>query len=115
MKKVSTLFKILLGFAAGIVSGAFIHLGFEILENRPVSVGGEALIIPLIILLFCLGFSVGKEVKVQCNAIQAHDKGFREGYRKGRSDRRALERHAEKLPLYLDAEWQPSTPSASGR
>lgn len=115
MKKVSTLFKILLGFVAGIVSGAFIHLGFEILENRPVSVGGEALIIPLIVLLFCFGFSVGKEVKVQRNAIQAHAKGYWEGYWKGKSDERALERHARERPLYLDAEWRPNTPSASGR
>lgn len=115
MKKVSTLFKIILGFAAGIVSGAFIHLGVEVLDGRPTSVGGEALILPLIILLLCLGFSLGKEFAVQRNAIRAHDQGYQEGYQKGRADARALERPTREPPLYLDADWRPNIHSAPGR
>lgn len=115
MKKISTLFKIALGFAGGLLSGAFVRLGFEILNGRPTSVGGEALILPLIVLLLCLGFSLGREFTAQRSAVRAHDQGYREGYRKGRLDGRAQGRPTGEPPLYQDADWQPSTHSAPGR
>ena len=64
MKKVSKLLHLVLGFTTGLLAGAFIRLGFEIVNGRPVSIGGEALLLPLVILLICFGFSLGKEVRV---------------------------------------------------
>lgn len=42
MKRVSKLLLLVLGFSAGLLAGAFIRLGFEIINGRPVSIGGEA-------------------------------------------------------------------------
>lgn len=53
MKRVSKLLLLVLGFSAGLLAGAFIRLGFEIINGRPVSIGGEALLLPLVILLIC--------------------------------------------------------------
>lgn len=69
MKRVSKLLLLVLGFSAGLLAGAFIRLGFEIINGRPVSIGGEALLLPLVILLICFGFSLGKEVRVQRNTL----------------------------------------------
>ena len=49
MKRVSKLLLLVLGFSAGLLAGAFIRLGFEIINGRPVSIGGEALLLPLVI------------------------------------------------------------------
>lgn len=68
MKKGNKLFMLVLGFAAGLLSGAFIRLGFEIINGRPSAIGGEALILPLIILLICFGWQLGaiwREVREQ--------------------------------------------------
>ncbi len=86
MKKVNKLFMLVLGFAAGLLSGAFIRLGFEIINGRPSAIGGEALILPLIILLICFGFALGKEVKVQRKFDRAYTKGYQQGYEEGRTD-----------------------------
>ena len=59
MKRLSKLACLVLGFAAGLLSGAFIRLGFEIIDGRPTAIGGEVLILPLIILLICLGWQLG--------------------------------------------------------
>lgn len=48
MKKVSKLLHLVLGFTTGLLAGAFIRLGFEIVNGRPVSIGGEALLLGLI-------------------------------------------------------------------
>lgn len=50
MKKVNKLLHLVLGFSAGVLAGAFIRLGFEIIDGRPAAIGGEALILPLVIL-----------------------------------------------------------------
>ena len=55
MKKVSKLLHLILGFSAGLLAGAFIRLGFEIIHGRPAAIGGEALILPLVILLCIFG------------------------------------------------------------
>ena len=55
MKKVNKLLHLVLGFSAGVLAGAFIRLGFEIIDGRPAAIGGEALILPLVILLVGLG------------------------------------------------------------
>lgn len=78
MKTIRKLTLLVLGYSAGILSGAFIRLDFEMLAGRPTSVGGEALILPLIVLLVCFGYSVGKEISTQ--------KAYEAGYCKGRSD-----------------------------
>ena len=80
MKRVSKLLLLVLGFSAGLLAGAFIRLGFEIINGRPVSIGGEALLLPLVILLICFGFSLGKEVRVQRNFSKAYERGYRKGY-----------------------------------
>ena len=76
MKRVSKLLLLVLGFSAGLLAGAFIRLGFEIINGRPVSIGGEALLLPLVILLICFGFSLGKEVRVQRNFSKAYERGY---------------------------------------
>ncbi len=59
MKRLNKLAHLVSGFAAGLLSGAFIRLGFEITNGRPAAIGGEALILPLIILLIYLGWQLG--------------------------------------------------------
>lgn len=59
MKRLNKLACLVLGFAAGLLSGAFIRLGCEIINDRPAAIGGEALILPLIVLLICLGWQLG--------------------------------------------------------
>lgn len=59
MKRLTKLAHLVLGFAAGLLSGAFIRLGFEIIDSRPAAIGGETLILPLIILLIYLGWQLG--------------------------------------------------------
>lgn len=60
MKKVNKLLHLVLGFSAGVLAGAFIRLGFEIIDGRPAAIGGEALILPLVILLVASGSRLGK-------------------------------------------------------
>ncbi|UQT48554.1 hypothetical protein M5E87_29175 [Flavonifractor plautii] len=60
MKRVSKLLLLVLGFSAGLLAGAFIRLGFEIINGRPVSIGGEALLLPLVILPDLLRILAGK-------------------------------------------------------
>ena len=55
--------KLFLGFLSGVVSGIMLELGILASRDRTGPVGGEALILPLIFLLFAFGYSVGKEVK----------------------------------------------------
>ena len=86
MKKVSKLLHLILGFSAGLLAGAFIRLGFEIIHGRPAAIGGEALILPLVILLVCFGFALGKEVRVQRNFSRVYEKGYRKGYGEGLED-----------------------------
>lgn len=86
MKRVSKLLLLVLGFSAGLLAGAFIRLGFEIINGRPVSIGGEALLLPLVILLICFGFSLGKEVRVQRNFSKAYERGYRKGDGEGLED-----------------------------
>ena len=51
MKKVNKLLHLVLGFSAGVLAGAFIRLGFEIIDGRPAAIGGEALIVSQFTLL----------------------------------------------------------------
>lgn len=95
MKKVSKLLHLVLGFSAGLLAGAFIRLGFEIIHGRPAAIGGEVLVLPLVILLVCFGFVLGKEVKVQKSYDWTYRKGFWEGYESGLQDGiTELQRHA---------------------
>lgn len=59
MKRLNKLAHLILGFFAGVLSGAFIRLGFEIIDGRPAVIGGEVLILPLIVLLIYLGWQLG--------------------------------------------------------
>ena len=87
MKRVSKLLLLVLGFSAGLLAGAFIRLGFEIINGRPVAIGGEALLLPLVILLICFGFSLGK--RSGCRGISARPmsgatgRGTARGWRTG--------------------------------
>ena len=83
MKKVNKLLHLVLGFSAGVLAGAFIRLGFEIIDGRPAAIGGEALILALVILLVGFGFALGKEVKAQGHFSRVYEKGYRRGYHKG--------------------------------
>ena len=82
MKKVNKLLHLVLGFSAGVLAGAFIRLGFEIIDGRPAAIGGEALILPLVILLVGFGFALGKEVKAQGHFSTG--RGTARGWRTGR-------------------------------
>ena len=86
MKKVNKLLHLVLGFSAGVLAGAFIRLGFEIIDGRPAAIGGEALILLLVILLVGFGFALGKEVKAQGHFSRVYEKGYRRGYHKGLED-----------------------------
>lgn len=86
MKKVSKLLHLVLGFTTGLLAGAFIRLGFEIIHGRPAAIGGEALILPLVILLVCFGFALGKEVRVQMNFSRVYEQGYWKGYGEGLED-----------------------------
>lgn len=86
MKKVNKLLHLVLGFSAGLLAGAFIRMGFEIIDGRPAAIGGEALILPLVILLVGFGFALGKEVRVQRNFSKAYERGYRKGYGEGLED-----------------------------
>ena len=79
MKKVNKLLHLVLGFSAGVLAGAFIRLGFEIIDGRPAAIGGEALILPLVILLVGFGFALGKEVKAQGHFSRVYHKGLEDG------------------------------------
>lgn len=83
MKKVNKLLHLVLGFSAGLLAGAFIRMGFEIIDGRPAAIGGEALILPLVILLVGFGFALGKEVKAQGHFSRVYEKGYRRGYHRG--------------------------------
>ena len=86
MKKVNKLFLLVLGFAAGLLSGAFIRLGFEIINGRPSAIGGEALILPLIVLLLSFGFALGKEARVQRKFHRTYQRGYHDGFEDGKQD-----------------------------
>ena len=62
MKTVNKLFVLIIGFAAGTLSGAFLRFGFDTLLHRNGAVGGEILIIPLFAMLIYCGYIVGKEL-----------------------------------------------------
>ncbi len=82
MKKVSKLLHLVLGFTTGLLAGAFIRLGFEIINGRPAAIGGEALILPLIILLICFGAELG----TMGRDLQEYQRGYDEGYVDGQED-----------------------------
>lgn len=73
--------KLVLGFTAGLLSGSFIRLGFEIIDARPISVGGEVLILPLIALLLYFGYSLGRD-----KFHSAYMRGYYAGYKRGMED-----------------------------
>lgn len=75
--------RLLLGFTAGLVAGAFIRLGTEVAIDRPCSPGGEVLILPLIFLLLSLGYALGRD--------KAAAEAYRTGYRKGRQLRKEVD------------------------
>ena len=41
MKRLNKLAHLVLGFAAGLLSGIFIRLGFEIINGRPAAIGAR--------------------------------------------------------------------------
>lgn len=86
MKKVSKLFLLVLGFSAGLLAGAFIRLGCEVIQDRPAGIGGEALILPLVVLLIGFGFQLGKEVRAQGHFSRIYEKGYQNGYVDGLED-----------------------------
>lgn len=63
--------KVLLGYLSGIFTGIMISQGLIVLLGRTGFPGGEIFIIPLITILFALGWSMGKDY--------GYDRGFYEG------------------------------------
>lgn len=59
MKKICEIVRLLLAFAGGLASGLLFACGLETWARRDGLPGGEALILPLIILLVCLGWQLG--------------------------------------------------------
>ena len=82
MKRLNKLAHLVLGFAAGLLSGIFTRLGFEIINGRPAAIGGEALILPMIVLLLGVGFAAGKEFHAPQRKA-AFQRGFTDGYIQG--------------------------------
>ena len=105
MKKVNKLLHLVLGFSAGLLAGAFIRMGFEIIDGRPAAIGGEALILPLVILLVGFGFALGKEVKAQGHFSRVYEKGYRRGYHKGLEDG-TVENHSHIDVYHFPEEFQ---------
>jgi len=79
---------LILAVLTGLLSGMYIRLGFEIVQSRPKSPGGKIFLLPLIGLVFCLGYNIGKAVKGVKGTKRAFDQGFWEGYRRGAVKRR---------------------------
>lgn len=82
---------LILGALAGLLSGMYIRLGFEIVKGRPFSPGGEALFLPLVGLLLYLGYNIGKAVATQRAADAAYKAGYQDGYQRGCIGRRKVE------------------------
>ena len=82
---------LVLGALAGLLSGMYIRLGFEIVKGRPFSPGGEALFLPLVALLLYLGYSIGKVAATQRAADSAYKAGYQDGYQRGCIGRRKVE------------------------
>lgn len=59
MKKIRKIIQLLLVFIGGMVSGWLLTYGMETWAQRDGLPGGEALILPLIILLIYLGWQLG--------------------------------------------------------
>lgn len=59
MKKIRKIIQLLLVFIGGMVSGWLLTYGMETWAQRDGPPGGEALILPLIILLIYLGWQLG--------------------------------------------------------
>lgn len=79
---------LVLAALAGLLSGMYVRLSFEVVKGRPVSPGGETLLVPLLLLVLYLGYNLGKAAKGAGGARQAFDRGFWEGYRRGTVRRR---------------------------
>ena len=80
MRKIKV--KMALSFAAGIVSGLMLAVGMTVWATQPGLPGGEALILPLIILLICFGVQLG----VMGRDIQEWRRGYDAGYEDGLED-----------------------------
>jgi len=75
--------KSFIGYIAGILSGMMILQGLIVVSGRNGTVGGEILIIPLIIILFFFGWDMGKEYGARNAYQRGKDKGFYEGFEEG--------------------------------
>jgi hypothetical protein len=73
----------LIGFAAGLLSGVMILQGMIVLLGRTGAPGGEALIIPLIVMLFIFGWDMGKQHGAEKAFETGKDKGFYLGFEEG--------------------------------
>ena len=71
---------LVLAALAGLLSGMYIRLGFEIVKGRPFS---PALFLPLVGLLLYLGYNIGKAAATQRAADAAYKAGYRDGYQQG--------------------------------
>ena len=80
MRKIKV--KMALSFAAGIVSGLMLAVGMTVWATRPGLPGGEALIVPLIILLIYFGAQLG----TMGRDFREYRRGYDEGYVDGQED-----------------------------
>lgn len=72
--------KIAIVFLTGSLSGGILSEGVHVFTQRSGSIGGEALILPLIILLLICGYNLGRESKIFQSKNQTYEEGFRDGY-----------------------------------
>lgn len=71
--------KLLLSFAAGLVSGLMLAFCFTVWPIRIGSLGGEVLILPLIIFSICLG----TQICITTREFREYQRGYDAGYEDG--------------------------------
>ena len=100
MRKIKVKVKMALSFAAGIVSGLMLAVGMTVWATTPGLPGGEALILPLIILLIYFGAQLG----TMDRDFREYCRGYDEGYVDGQEDG-TIEIHPIKIEV-LDADYR---------
>jgi len=73
----------ILSFVSGILAGVVLHRSAEIFINRQETVGGEVLIVPMIIILLVFGWDMGRESGYKKGIDRGFNQGFEEGFYEG--------------------------------
>lgn len=71
--------KSLLGFVAGMFSGMMIFEGLVVFLGRDGAVGGEVLILPLMLLILFFGWDIGREYGYRKGKKRWYFEGYEDG------------------------------------